>query len=310
MRKAFLVTAILAASLTAFAAGEKLLHEEDSLYHHIIVSETSEVRILRFHKGPAAQALGSDFAQSVISLADPYSLHMRYSKYSMVATTIAQSPRRALFIGLGAGTVPKFFARQYPDCQCDVAELDGKVVEVAKKYFFLPDLPNLHVTVMDGRQFVKKAKDKYDLIFLDAYRDEMIPFHLMTKEFLDEVKAKLAPGGVVISNIAIQRESQLYPWVQRTYQQAFPTLFECGIPMSINRVLIGCAEKQPITARDLVTRAGEVAKKKTFGFDLVECAGAYVDISQKQPSKNILTDDYAPVNLMRIKKADEKDWKY
>jgi len=313
MRKLALRAALVflaAAASIAAASDERLIYETESLYHHIVVSENDDVRILRFHKGPAAEALGSDFAQSVISLADPYSLHMQYAKHSMVGAALVESPKRALFIGLGAGTVPKFFARAFPECQVDVAELDAKVVNVARKYFFFPDLANLKVTVMDGRQFVRQSKDKYNLVMVDAYRDEMIPFHLMTFDFLEQVKAKLAPGGVLISNIAIRNDAELYPWALRTYQAAFPTLFEANVPGTINRVLLGFAEKQKLAPHDIELAARGLAGRVSFDYDLVRCAGVYRDVSMARPSKNILTDDYAPVNLMRLRKADEKDWKY
>jgi spermidine synthase len=309
MRSA-LVVLTLALATSVFAQEERIVFETDSLYHHIIVSETPEVRILRFHKGSAQEALGSDFAQSAISLADPYSLHMNYSKYAMVGAALVEKPKRALFVGLGAGTLPKFFATKFPECQVDVAELDPKVVEVAREYFFLGEMPNLNVTVMDGRQFVRKSEGRYDLVFLDAYRDKMIPFHLLTKEFLEELKTKLSPGGVVVSNIAIETDAQLYPWVLRTYQNAFGTVLEVNVPKTINRVLIGFAGKAAVTLDAVKARAGVLASSATLGYDLVACAGLYRDVSSKQPSKNILTDDYAPVNLMRIRKADEKDWQY
>lgn len=310
MKRTAAALMLLAAAATFAADDERLVYETDSLYHHIIVSENADVRILRFHKGAAQEALGSDFAQSVISLADPYALYMRYSRHTMVGAALVERPKRALFVGLGAGTLPKYFARAYPDCQVDCAELDGKVVDVARRYFFLGELANLNITVIDGRRFVKKTDAKYDLVFLDAYRDNMIPFHLMTRKFLEEVKAKLSPGGVVVSNIAIQTDAQLYPWVLRTYQASFGTLFEAAVPGTINRVLIGTAEKSFATTETLVAKSHELSTRVTLGFDLAACATVFRDASVKQPTKNVLTDDYAPVNLMRIRKADEKDWEY
>ncbi len=301
---------VLVLAMTAVAAEERLLYEVDSLYHHIIVSESSEVRVLRFHRGPAQAALDSEFAQSLISLSDPYSLRMGYAKHAMAATGLLNSPKRALFVGLGAGTLPKFFARAFPECQVDVAELDAKVVEVAHKYFFLPEMPNLHITVMDGRQFVKKSKEKYDLVVLDAYRDDMIPFHLLTRDFLDELKEKLADNAVVVSNIAIQGDRQLYPWVLQTYQSAFATVMEANVPGTINKVLVARTAASAVTSADLAAGAKALASRITFDYDLAACAAAYRDASSKKVIKNILTDDYAPVNLMRLRKADEKDWEY
>jgi spermidine synthase len=138
----------------------------------------------------------------------------------------------------------------------------------------------------------------------------MIPFHLLTKEFLEELKAKLNPNAVVVSNIAIETDAQLYPWVLRTYQNAFGTLLEVNVPGTINRVIVGKVEKSAAAPADLVKKSKALQSVVTLGYDLAACAGLYTDASTRQPSKNILTDNYAPVNLMRIRKADEKDWEY
>ena len=295
---------------SASFAQEKLVYETESLYHHIIVSETPTVRILRFHAGPASEALDLDFAQSSILLADPYTLLMNYTRYTMCATSLLDSPKHALFIGLGAGTLPKYFAKAFPDCKVDVAELDEGVVKVARQYFFFPDLPNLKVTVLDGRLFVKGAAEKYDLVVLDAYRDEMIPFHLMTREFLEMVKGILSENGMLISNIAIRNDMQLYPWMLRTYQSVFPTVLEADVSGTINHVLICKATQEKVSMEDFENRAHAFQERLKSNIDFAALASVFTEASQKKPSTRVLTDDYAPVNLMRIRKADEKDWKY
>jgi spermidine synthase len=307
IRLAFLLALFAASPL--FAA-ERLLYETDSLYHHIIVSEDDTTRVLRFHKGAASQALDSDFAQSTLLLADPYALNMAYTRYSMVGVAAVDKPARALFVGLGAGTLPKYFAKKFPECQVDVAELDPKVYDVAKKYFFFPDLPNLKVTILDGRLFIKDSKDKYDFIMLDAYRDDMIPFHLMTREFLEQARALLSENGVLISNVAIESSAQLYPWLLRTYQSVFPSVLAADVRGSINKVILCRAAANAFDVQALIDRARDLQSRRSIDFDLPSMAAAFHDESTKRPSPRVLTDDFAPVNLMRIRKADEKDWKY
>ncbi len=304
------VLAVLLLMQGALFAQERLVYETDSLYHHIIVSENDTTRVLRFHKGAAAEAMRSNFAQSTILLADPYALNMSYTRYSMAGMAMVEEPKRVLVVGLGAGTLPKFLAKKFPDCQVDVAELDAKVYDVAKKYFFFPDLPNLHVTILDGRLFIRQTKEKYDFILLDAYRDDMIPFHLMTKEFLEQAKAVLAPNGVLVSNIAIESDAQLYPYMLHTYQSVFPTVLAADVYGTINKVLICKAAPEKISLADVAAKAREMQQRLTFGFDLAANVGAFHDVSNARPPTQVLTDDFAPVNLMKIRKADEKDWQY
>jgi spermidine synthase len=53
----------------------------------------------------------------------------------------------------------------------------------------------------DGRWFVMNCKDKYDLIFTDAFNDLSIPYHLTTKEFVEQLNGILAPKGILMSNV-------------------------------------------------------------------------------------------------------------
>ncbi|MCD6405401.1 MAG: fused MFS/spermidine synthase [Planctomycetes bacterium] len=306
----FAMVLVLAVLVSPLVAEEEIVYETNSLYHHIIVSQTPLLRILRFRKGPAEKALGNPFAQGIVSLEDPHELHMSYAKVAIVGAGLVKEPRRALFIGLGAGAIPKFFARAFPDCRCDVAEIDAKVVDVARRYFFFPELPNVHVTVMDGRMFLRRSEGDYDIIFLDAYRDQMIPFHLMTREFFKELKSKLSPQGFLVSNAAVKDTSQLYPWMLRTYQTSFGTAFEARVERSINKVLILWPGKNAARSADFVEGSKAVEKTLGVGFSLVRRAALYKDVSTDRISQKVLTDDYAPVNLMRLRKADEKDWEY
>ena len=101
------------------------------------------------------------------------------------------------------------------------------VVDVARKYFAMPDSPRLKVDVEDGRRYLQRNEQRYDVIALDAYFSDSIPFHLATAEFVDLVRQRLAPGGVVVANIIGSVEgpgSRLFRSFVRTYRTAFPTV--------------------------------------------------------------------------------------
>ncbi|MEJ0059005.1 MAG: hypothetical protein WDM79_05240 [Terricaulis sp.] len=46
----------------------------------------------------------------------------------------------------------------------------------------------------DGRIFTRAARDRYDLILVDAYRGTFVPFHLTTREFYRIVKLSSRPA--------------------------------------------------------------------------------------------------------------------
>ncbi len=80
-------------------------------------------------------------------------------------------------------------------------ELDKDVVDLAKKYFKFQETARLRTVVSDGRAYLLKDPEKWDVILIDAYRGPFVPFHLLTKEFYTLVKSRLNPGGVVVQNI-------------------------------------------------------------------------------------------------------------
>ncbi len=74
----------------------------------------------------------------------------------------------------------------------------------------------------DGRVFAKrmgKQRVRYDLVMLDAFDHEYIPEHLLTREFLLEIKGLLAERGVLAANTFAS--SRLYDFESATYFSVF-----------------------------------------------------------------------------------------
>ena len=99
-----------------------------------------------------------------------------------------------LFIGLGGGSAQKRMWRDFPDVQIEVAELDPEVVDVAKRFFALPSRPAPEGQAEDGRRFLTRRDDRWDVIVIDAYYSDSIPFHLTTQEFLELARSRLIPA--------------------------------------------------------------------------------------------------------------------
>jgi predicted membrane-bound spermidine synthase len=198
--------------------GQRLLHYEDSSYHEILVTE--DVMYVR--------ETGSEFLAPVVWQQDhnrvrrwlkfneniesgvfPYSSEYKnavnYTDLLHLPLIWVNNPlpKRILVVGGGGGVIPTQFSNWY-NCQVDVAELDGAVERVAKEYFGVPPSPNITFYIGDGRQTLRRTlpDGAYDIVFLDAYSSGgQIPFHLLTWEFLSEVKAKLNDRGILLTNI-------------------------------------------------------------------------------------------------------------
>ena len=72
---------------------------------------------------------------------------------------------------------------------------------MAKKYFGLSETEYLELHDLDGRMYLRRSKNEYDIIMIDAYRGWFVPFHLLTTEFYEQTKDRLSDGGVVVQNI-------------------------------------------------------------------------------------------------------------
>jgi predicted membrane-bound spermidine synthase len=138
-------------------------------------------------------------------------------------------PKRAVFIGGGGGVTQRMFVQQLPDVSVDLVEIDPAVVEVAKKYFHLDDEKykdksgekRLKIHVMDGREFfrVTPAEKEFDIVILDAYTiGGQIPFHLTTREYLQEIRPHMKDDGVLLININSSFTGKLGKIFQHMYK--------------------------------------------------------------------------------------------
>ena len=160
-------------------------------------------------------------------LDDPYRTRFAYTDFFHLGLAYNPDARDVLYVGLGAGSSPKRMWRDHEDVQIHVVELDPVVVDVGYRYFDVPRDPRLRVEVGDGRQFLTREEKRWDVIVVDAFFADAIPFHLVTREFMEIVQERLAPGGVVVTNAIGALEgsgSRLFRSIYRTYRTVFPTV--------------------------------------------------------------------------------------
>lgn len=122
-----------------------------------------------------------------------------------------REPKKALVVGGGDGGVLRELSRYPSLTEIHIAEIDGMVIDVSKKYF--PKMavgfadPRVSVHVCDGIKFVEEAAEgTYDVIVVDS-SDPVGPAEVLFQEpFFQFMHRALAPGGIVCT----QAESQWY----------------------------------------------------------------------------------------------------
>jgi spermidine synthase len=283
------VAALAAASSCGKAQERKLLHKAQSPFNTIYVFDTEEgTRVLAFEEDGAMQ--------SAMDLKDPNRLVLSYARTSMVVLPLAEEPKRILIVGLGGGSIPTFLRRVYPDAVIECAELDPGVVEAAKKFFnYVEDGKKSIVHVGDGRKFIETTKEKYDLIFLDAYGPDSVPYTLATKQFLEAVKGRLTENGICISNLWGSELNKLYASMILTHEAVFPEVRIVKAPLSSNRVVLAFPQKRGIKPEEWAKKAGEFGRRKKFSYDLAPLV-EHEEARPKTEGAKVLLDGEEPKN--------------
>lgn len=271
-------------------ADQVLVHTERSLYRQVLVYDDGSGRCLCFTR---LCAIGR---QSCVDRNHPDFLVFDYTRMMLGALLLAPSPRSVLIIGLGGGTLPGALEKLLPEANIDVVEIDPAVRRVAEQYFeFRPDA-RVRVYEEDGRAYVRRMLRtdlRYQLIMLDAYDHQYIPEHMLTREFLTEVRSLLAPGGIVAANTF--SSSRLYQNESVTYASVFGSFYNLK---SNNRVILADAGMLP--GLDEIRRnADQLEPALTkLGVSMPVLLARFTTTPDWDPDARVLTDQYSPANLL------------
>lgn len=269
-----------------------VIHEERSLYRNIIISEQGGQRCMRFVVHDKAL-----HNQSCVYLSDAKMLVFDYTKMIVAALLVTPQPQKILIVGLGGGTLPKTFHELLPRAQITSVEIDPAVIKAAKTYFNYEENAQIHTQTVDARVFIKRAMrrgETWDLIVLDAFNGDYIPEHLMTKEFLEEVRGVLSPGGLVAANTFAF--SRLYHHESVTYEAVFPHLKMLAGP-SGNRVLFAGAAPFSFPAKTLDALDWQI-RLAPYGMHFNDLLSLEKPANWDKKAK-VLTDQFAPANLLK-----------
>jgi spermidine synthase len=116
------------------------------------------------------------------------------------------TPKTALIIGGGDGGAAEELLKHPSITHCDLCELDGEVITLAKQYLqavhhgVFGD-PRLHVSIDDGVRFLQNSTINYDLIYLDLTDPVGEAAALYTVDFYSACSAKLTNGGALTIHI-------------------------------------------------------------------------------------------------------------
>lgn len=295
---------VLAASVwvrsgEALAAGSPVpgtvVYETTSVYHHIRVVDHQGGRTLCF----------DDSTQTRVMLGNPLLGHFEYTEYFHLPWLWTTNMKAVLMIGLGGASVQRSFAHYYPSVSIETVEIDPTVLQVARRYFQFKETPHQQVHLEDGRVFLRRSTASYDVILLDAYVQSRygpaLPYHLVTREFFEQVNARLSTNGVVAYNcMGTLRgwQADIVGAVYRTMAAVFPQVYLFPARESLNVVLIGTRSAEPLTLEGLRERALRASQSQRVRLPTLSQRVAAFQAGAPPNAKDcpVLQDDYAPVD--------------
>lgn len=194
--------------------GGALVHQRMTDDGVIEVIDMDGIRSLHFGTYPR---------QSSMSLRRAYTLELTYTQAMMACLLFNASPRRALVIGLGGGSLVKFLLHHFPLCEVMVVENRQDVIDVATRYFDLPlNEPRLTIHHGDGYQFVSQQYHQeaalFDTLLVDAYDHRGMAASVGAQAFFDACAGVLSKDGVLSINLWGSERQQFSQTMQRINQ--------------------------------------------------------------------------------------------
>jgi spermidine synthase len=238
------------------------------------------------------QLKGWDYTESVANLADADDLPVRYTRQMTVGLAYPPETKKVLMLGLGGGSLSIYLGRFMPEVAIDTVEIDPGVTKAAKDYFGIRETSRVRYFDADGRVYVNRNKQLYDVILVDAFQGGYVPFHLLTREFYQILKQRLAPGGVAVFNV--HDGTKLYRSTLKTQAAVFESVhvYPSGEGEAITVATAGAAPD----GATLAQRAEALQQKHNFRFPLPALLARRIT-TPSTAGGELLTDDFAPVNL-------------
>ncbi|MGQ0846004.1 MAG: fused MFS/spermidine synthase [Sporichthyaceae bacterium] len=233
---------------------------------------------------------------SYVDLADPRHLEFAYIRaFAAVVDAMrpAGAPLKALHVGGGAATLPRYLAATRPGSDNLVVEIDGGVVDLARERLGLVTGNGIEVSVRDGRLALSDQGDETrDLVVMDAFGGISVPWHLTTREVVREVRRILGPDGVYLVNVIDYTPAHFARAEVATIASVFRNVAVVASPEVLDtfgggNILLVASDAPLPSFADAVGRDAPQYVVRT-GADVATFAGG----------ARVLRDDFAPVDQL------------
>ncbi len=301
-RQRIILTVAAVLGWAGAARAQNYVEQHDTIYNSLTIERRGQMVEMR------ARARGSEALESAVDLSDPLRLVVPYTRSLYGALFFQPKPQRVLMIGLGGAGFHRLFTAAYPDTLLQTVELDPKVLELCRDKMEFKPTEKTPVALMDGRMFVKRDRQKWDWLILDAFRGGFVPPHLKTEEFYKECAARLSDRGVFVTNL--HATSELYYSDLKTIMAVFPQVVLFGVDGRGNVIACAVNYKTPSIVDATRWPAPAALTNPVFAgrLDLAAIKDERIPIPvERMKNAKVLSDDFAPVEFLDALKANNAD---
>jgi spermidine synthase len=251
-------------------------------YELLTIKEGSQIQ-LYFAAAGAPDLSG---IMSRVDLNRPLHLLGIYTRAMLAALMWTPDARRVCHIGFGGGRIPMVLHHYFPELVIESTEIDAEVIRLARRWFGIRPDERTPVYAEEGRSFLARQPETvvYDGILVDCFTGSgQHPYSLSTREFYELARSRLAPGGVVATNL--DASDPLFEQKVATIQASFAHVWRYRTEEA--NVCFGSDE--PIALDTLRQHAELVFRRAPFSFPFVELLDSLLEGSPAD-AVEILTD--------------------
>jgi spermidine synthase len=223
-------------------------------------------RIQVFERGDRLELrFGNTIVQSAKSRTAPDVLQLDYTRALLACMLLVGDAPAILHIGLGAGTIPSFIYKYFPQARQRVVELNRDVIAVAEKFCDVPKSERLDVVQDEGLNHLRIGRDTFDLVIFDAFHANGAAPDLTTAAAFDLARRRLKPGGWIVNN-AWGSDATLLRTMVVVLKERFKEVHQLSVRMHSNVILFAGTPAQRTTFAALQERATALSARMPLDF--------------------------------------------
>ena len=133
---------------------------------------------------------------------DPLHLTLKYTQVIALLLLFKRHPKNITILGLGAGSLTKFFFYFCAKTKIQTIEINRQVINIARMMFEVPQDTSRHQVIeMDAMRFIQAKKNKLQVLISDIFDGYGIPKQFTQKKYFQMCHDRITNRGIFIINL-------------------------------------------------------------------------------------------------------------